>query len=156
MRSGPWSVLANSSERSLAFHALALLGWIRFRLRFGSAPEVLRWSASTARRKVITPASQDAQRRLDAGTIAWMVRAVSRRLPGTTCLHRALATRILLAEHGHESEMKIGVQRDEEGVFRAHAWIEIDGRPIRGSGPVKTYKSFSDIGSVLERSLLWE
>ncbi|HXU43968.1 MAG TPA: lasso peptide biosynthesis B2 protein [Thermoanaerobaculia bacterium] len=45
------------------------------------------------------------------------------------CLPRALALRHLLAEQGIETDLRFGV-RKEGAELAAHAWLEIDGRPI--------------------------
>lgn len=63
------------------------------------------------------------------------VKSCSRYVPYATCLTQALATRRLLEMKGQRSELKIGVKKDEDGKFAAHAWIEIDGRIIIGKHP---------------------
>lgn len=60
------------------------------------------------------------------------VRACSRYVPFASCLTQALATRTLLQMRGQHSQLKIGVKKDENAKFVAHAWIEIDGRIIIG------------------------
>jgi hypothetical protein len=71
--------------------------------------------------------------------IAWAVRVVSRRVPGATCLTQALAAQALLARAGRPSHLQIGVRRDEQGAFRAHAWVEAEGRVIIGGGGLDRY-----------------
>lgn len=70
--------------------------------------------------------------------IVWAVRAVARRMPGTTCLNSALALQSLLSANAHGSDLHIGVTR-EEGVFVAHAWVEKDGRVLIGEDERRTY-----------------
>jgi len=59
----------------------------------------------------------------------WAARAVTSRWPaGDTCLRRCL-----LAGHrlrALDPVLRIGVKRDENGVFAAHSWLEIDGRSL--------------------------
>lgn len=62
----------------------------------------------------------------------WAVVAVSRRVPGASCLTQALAARRLLAEAGLDSDLRIGVARGGDGAFEAHAWLERDGRVLLG------------------------
>lgn len=67
--------------------------------------------------------------------VAAMVQACSRYIPYASCLTQALAARTLLGLRGQNSQLKIGVDRDEKGKFMAHAWVEIDGRIIIGKLP---------------------
>lgn len=43
---------------------------------------------------------------------------------GSTCLHRALATRVWLAAFGLESRIVLGFRREES--LAGHAWLEVD------------------------------
>jgi len=63
------------------------------------------------------------------------VRTSSHYVPYASCLTQALAARTLLGLQGQNSELKIGVDRDDDGKFKAHAWIEIDGKIIIGKLP---------------------
>lgn len=69
---------------------------------------------------------------------AWAVSAVSRYVPGATCLTQALALQVLLARSGGASELRIGVSRGEEG-FGAHAWLVCDGRIVIGDTDLERY-----------------
>jgi len=60
------------------------------------------------------------------------VRLCSRFVPRATCLTQALATQVLLCRHGQASNLRIGVQRDSEKQFLAHAWVEVEGKIIIG------------------------
>ena|SRR5687768_6598334 len=62
------------------------------------------------------------------------VNRASRRVRGATCLTRALAVQALLGFTGVSSLVRYGVGRDANGGFRAHAWVECDGRVIIGGG----------------------
>jgi hypothetical protein len=64
--------------------------------------------------------------------MAWLVRACARRVPGASCLTRALAARWLLAEAGMDSTLHFGHRRDERGGFAAHAWLEHEGQVLVG------------------------
>ncbi len=63
--------------------------------------------------------------------LAWSVAAVSRYIPHATCLTQALALKVLLARHGHPSEVRIGVAK-QDGQLKAHAWLERNGRILIG------------------------
>ena len=80
-------------------------------------------------------ASLDANKSADwksINRIVRSVRSVSRLVPFATCLTQALATRVLLRMVGQASDLRIGVERDQNEKFQAHAWIEVDGRIVIG------------------------
>lgn len=60
------------------------------------------------------------------------VRAGSRYVPSATCLTQALATQALLRMRGQASSVRFGVDKDENDVLMAHAWVEVNGRIIIG------------------------
>jgi Transglutaminase-like superfamily len=64
--------------------------------------------------------------------VVWAVGMVSRYIPQSTCLVRALATQGLLAQSSQPSQLHVGVALDEQGKFQAHAWVEHQGRIIIG------------------------
>ena len=53
-------------------------------------------------------------------------------MPRATCLVQALSTQILLGRHGHAGKVHIGVALDPELGFRAHAWVESQGKILVG------------------------
>jgi len=66
----------------------------------------------------------------------WAIDRAAWLLPGKcTCLHRALAGRILLARLGFPTELRIGGRHDDQGKFEAHAWLEHEGHVILGALP---------------------
>jgi len=67
--------------------------------------------------------------------VATAIQACSRYVPYASCLTQALAARTLLGLKGQNSQLKIGVGRDEDGKFMAHAWVEVDGKIIIGKLP---------------------
>lgn len=68
-------------------------------------------------------------------TIVRAVRAVSPFVPFANCLPQALAALLLIKSKGQHSELKIGVAKDDEQHFKAHAWLETNGRIIIGKLP---------------------
>src|SRR5271155_2784883 len=64
------------------------------------------------------PAPGPAQVELER--VLWAVAQVSRVIPSATCLVQALAGRRLLAAHGHEVELRLGVHKGASGEFQAH------------------------------------
>lgn len=68
----------------------------------------------------------------DPARIAWAVCVASRFVPRATCLVRALAAHRLLAQHGHVSDLRIGVAKSAADGFAAHAWVEYGGAVLVG------------------------
>lgn len=67
-----------------------------------------------------------------AGRVLRAVRRAARLVPGASCLTQALTAQILLARRGVPSVLHLGVNRTENGVFGAHAWLEIGGVVVMG------------------------
>jgi hypothetical protein len=88
-----------------------------------------------------SPVTYDAQEAAPAAleTIPWAVRAASAYVPSATCLTQALTLRTLLAQEGIPSKMEIGVTRDDEAGFAAHAWLEAGGRVVIGGERLDRY-----------------
>jgi hypothetical protein len=70
----------------------------------------------------------------------WAVRAVSRHVPGATCLTQALAAQALLARSGHKSRIEIGVRKDEQQGFLAHAWVVCGDQIVIGGTEADGYR----------------
>ncbi|HEY2291791.1 MAG TPA: lasso peptide biosynthesis B2 protein [Thermoanaerobaculia bacterium] len=71
------------------------------------------------------------------GRLVWATEAAARHhLYSMRCLPKALCLRWLLGRHGIESELRIGVAR-QDGGLAAHAWVERQGRPVGESARVE-------------------
>ncbi len=78
--------------------------------------------------------------RSDPVRIAWAVTIASRYVPrADVCLPRALATYYLLRRNGYDGHFRLGVACDEQDGFKAHAWVECDGKPIVGDGNLEQF-----------------
>lgn len=76
--------------------------------------------------------------------VAWAVETVSRYTITTPkCLARALTTYILLARQGYRTELCLGVAKDFQGNFTAHAWVESQGQIIIGR--IKNLSQFTPL-----------
>ena len=65
----------------------------------------------------------------------WLVGIASRHhMVRMFCLQRSLALQRLLGQRGIASDLQIGVQK-REGQVCAHAWLEVDGRPVGETEP---------------------
>ena len=135
---------ANDKSCTRALHRLAALPGVRRRELIQAAavltgtrlalwllpfrnvhPLMSRLSHVTVRRKNMTE--------IQATTsVAWAVGVAGRVVPEATCLVRAMAAQILLARHGVESSIRLGVKRAEAGELKAHAWLECRGRVVVG------------------------
>lgn len=67
---------------------------------------------------------------LRARRYASAIERAARGYPGTArCLHQSLVLHRWMHRDGSETQLQIGVLRDN-GVFGAHAWVELDGRVL--------------------------
>jgi Transglutaminase-like superfamily len=85
--------------------------------------------------------------------VVWGVRAVSRYLPGATCLTQAIAAQSLLTHCGFPSQVEIGVAKEPDQVgdgspsknevrrLHAHAWVVCQGQVVLGESHVERYNS---------------
>jgi hypothetical protein len=127
----------SGAERVLLIQATILLVAIRLglrALRFARLRNLLARLGRTRNR----PEDQ-----LDAAArdrTIWAVETVSRQFPAIgTCLMQALAIHALLARQGYDSNLRIGVTRDSDGKFMAHAWLEKNGVILIGESGHQNY-----------------
>lgn len=106
-------------DRLLLIEAFCALAAVRIALPFVAVGRIKAWAGR------VTPGTKPVER------IAWAAGVASRLLPRTTCLMSALALQRLLSRQGHQSELHIGVAR-EDGEFAAHAWLACEGRILTG------------------------
>jgi hypothetical protein len=113
------------SERSAICVAWVSLPAVWCLLKFFRLDRVQAWLLPVA--NTIEPASSR-----EWTALPNCVRIASRfALCPTTCLSRSLVLCRMLRRQGVNCELRIGV-RIVEGVFTAHAWIEVEGRPLDG------------------------
>jgi hypothetical protein len=75
--------------------------------------------------------------------ILWAIsRTAGPILGDRACLTQALAGQILLKRRGVSTQMRIGVLKDGDGQFQAHAWLESDGQVLLG-GTVSDLKRYT-------------
>jgi hypothetical protein len=117
--------------------ALSLLVYVRFSLRFKQFRNVVKDVAQK------TAAQNSAQKNsISPPRIANLLNAAGRIIPYTTCLPKALAGSILFNSLGYQTELHIGVRREDSRMLEAHAWLTFDGRVIVGY--------LSDLGRYVE------
>jgi hypothetical protein len=84
-----------------------------------------------------SPAGREPPRGFPA-RVSWANGALSRRLPGMTCLVQSLAAHALLRRAGCHAQLRIGVQAPAGRATKpleAHAWVECEGRVVVGDVP---------------------
>ena len=64
---------------------------------------------------------------LPVNRLVWAVQAASRRIPMASCLTQSLALQSLLTRSGRSSQLHLGVKKDQQTGFQAHAWVEYAG-----------------------------
>ncbi|MFC0601087.1 lasso peptide biosynthesis B2 protein [Streptomyces palmae] len=74
---------------------------------------------------------------------------VSTRCAGQHCLQRSLATALLCRMTGAWPTWHTGVRT---APFRAHAWVEVDGRPIGEPHPADYYTPTLTVGPATRRA----
>lgn len=106
----------------LLLSAVGWLAFVRAALRLWPFPRVERWASPP-------PGGRPGDER----RVVRLVAAAGRHLPWQpTCLERSLVLQRLLSQHGIETQLCIGV-RKEEAKLVAHAWLERKGRVINDS-----------------------
>lgn len=88
------------------------------------------------RAKIMRP--RERSRADSVNQIVWAVKAVSRFVPGASCLAQALAAQALLARSNHQSRIEIGVAKEGE-LLAAHAWLVCNERIVLGGPDVTRY-----------------
>jgi hypothetical protein len=131
-------------NRSLLLRALFLVAAVRTGLFLLSFRTVKRMTAKTIVRRAAPMHS--------AACCAWAVRAASRYVPGATCLTQALAAQMLLAESGYDSRIEIGVAKDEQRRFRAHAWVLCGEEIVIGADEAYRYVPVAAWDATIERT----
>jgi len=98
--------------------------WLLRRRELPAVLRVLRRSQLKAGRPLAVPAADGA--RLGAA----VVRVLEPIPADTRCLMRSLVLTKLLAQRGGDAALVIAVRPGEEDSLAAHAWVELDGRPL--------------------------
>lgn len=92
------------------------------------------------------PAGQRRAERFSAHDIGWAVETMSRNVPGEkTCLAQALAAQVLLVRRGHPAVIQIGVLRNDEGAFQAHAWVVSEDSVVVGGHELERYTTLAEL-----------
>jgi hypothetical protein len=138
-----WYRLPNK-DRILLFKTFLVLSGIRLDpllLPLTKLRRVLRWIARFSAEKKDNN-NQDLKRAV------WAIESVGKYILGDSpCLTQALATQHLLTRLNKQSELCIGVAKDDGGKLVAHAWVESDGMIIIG-GSEDSIKHYTKLPSL--------
>lgn len=126
----PWSTF----RRALS---LSPEDWLRFTqawLVLLIADLGLRWLPFARVERLLEPARSGRRSSAAEDSVVarcvWAAAAASRHhLKTMTCLPRAFGLRWLLGRAGCAADLRIGVRREGDQLL-AHAWVELDGRPV--------------------------
>jgi len=124
----------NRAEKALLLRAMLMLpvvdaelrvrGWRRCHARLAS------WAKRRAKSTTATGIPPE--------RIAWLVERAARNVPWpATCLRRSLVLWALLERAGVATDLRLGF-RKTDGVFEAHAWVELAGIPLNDRRDVRT------------------
>ena len=131
-----------SPERRRAFmRAGLLIAAIRTGLAVLPFRQMLQAVRRAARPRTGSRPRSGQPSQFDKDLAVWAVETAGRRLlTRNPCLPQALAVLILFRRAGEDAELHMGVTRDEDGPFEAHAWIESDGKVVIGGDvPIESY-----------------
>jgi transglutaminase superfamily protein len=127
------------AEKKVFFHALYLLVVYRIRLKISPIQDLFYRVQSNSR--TIVPTISDP---VSPGRIARLIAIASHFIPRSTCLSEALAGQILFASYGYKTRLHIGVAKDVENSFEAHAWLSFEEKILIGGLPdLQRFKELS-------------
>lgn len=128
------------ADKFLLLKCVLIVAAIRLGLRLFSYNMLRRWLATATAPALASDAV--------AERVGWGIDTAARLVPGATCLTKALAAQLLLVRSGYQSQMRIGVAKDDRGQFVAHAWLISNGRIVVGgaSEDLQRYVALTDLG----------
>jgi hypothetical protein len=113
------------TDRRFHVHVGVVLLVVRFALWFVPFRRLDRLLAPI-RRRGRSPRPRSVQE-IDRAVIA-----MSRVVPRSTCLVRAVAAQLIMERNGHPTELRFGVAQTGGDSLAAHAWLESDGTVVSG------------------------
>ena len=112
-------------EKILFLRALLLLVHSRFSIQFKQFKNVVRHFS----RKAASQQSAKANS-ISSSRVAALLNAASRFIPAPTCSSKILAGPVLFKSCGYQTQLHIGITREEGCMLEAHAWLTLDGSVI--------------------------
>ena len=83
-------------------------------------------------KKISQPSQKSKTKAISIYKTIWSITTASSYMPKVKCLARALAAKTLLEQQDYTATIRIGVAKDREQAFIAHAWVECKGRVVMG------------------------
>lgn len=114
-------------DKVVFFQAVQLLFIWRLRLYFQNFKAAIHHNGVECTRLFATRTTHIPAQRISA-----LLNAAGKIIPFTTCLSKALAGQILFNSYGHTTRLHIGVEKNNEGSLKAHAWLTLDGELLIG------------------------
>lgn len=114
------------SDQRLLIQALLLVCAVRLGLWLVPFDRIRRRVQRMARARPLNRTPRSAEKLIRA------VEAMAGCVPSATCLTQALAAHLLLRRAGYPSILRVGVMRSQTVGFKAHAWVEHEGRIVVG------------------------
>lgn len=142
-----WHSLSKS-DRALVIRAMFLLPIVATSLKTVGLRRTQSWLTRNSLRPMVPPSTE--QTRTNVRRAAQMVAAACRRSPlRSGCLPRTIVLWSLLRRQGIDSDVRIGVRRDTQGEFQAHAWLEWNGEVTNdGRDVAREYLPLTALDSV--------
>jgi hypothetical protein len=113
----------DSADRTLFLEAVLLTVAARLSL----------WMVSFGRAlRIVAAIPLPRRRTIPVERAVWAVGAAARIVPSATCLIQAVALRQTLLRSGRSCTLELGVANGARG-FEAHAWVELENRPLLSS-----------------------
>ncbi|WP_299966736.1 lasso peptide biosynthesis B2 protein [uncultured Roseobacter sp.] len=84
------------------------------------------------RSALVRPCPEDPQtsRRATVARITRAVARIARFIPDASCLTQTISCQAMLSWKGIPSTITMGLKKDSNGVFKAHAWLSWDGQVV--------------------------
>lgn len=126
----------DAGEKRFFLNALRLMSYYRLALKLTPLQTLLEKTKCKAEKK-----QQEAEYRLSSSRAANLAVVAGNLIPFSTCLSKTLAGHVLFARQGYKTKIHIGVSKDKEAGFEAHAWLTYNSVIVVGSLPdLKKYK----------------
>lgn len=112
--------------------AFAVALFVELGLRVMKLPTLARAVGTSVGLEGTTPSPAPALRARFTGRTAVRVSAVQRLMRHWPCDGNCLRQSLVLGQRlrRYHPVLRVGVRRDESGVIRAHAWLEVEGRTL--------------------------
>lgn len=130
-----------SAEKWLLFEAAFTIVIIRILLQYLTLANAYRGVA-------IVSAVWKSYRACPPDRIARAIEKAARLIARSNCLIQALAGQALLVRYGYKPCLMVGVARDEDLGFEAHAWVTSEGQILIGGRHTNRYTAILALESL--------